>query len=561
MVLFLFSGWLTPLHASAPCVDANGQCDSWASSGQCTENPAYMRLSCRRACGVCFPTNSDDTNGASVEQLLELVRKTLPPKSDGGRDQAFDGHSLAAYVEATAPLLAPFSERAHERLHLVARHLPACLGNRLVFEVRGDEDPQVDLSVHTPASSMLQELLYAADTPCGRLARNLTQSSKVWSSLLDTFAPQWTDASSAQAELIGGLWFEFDVPADANGTHAEAPSAQCSQSGMPTAEGIQSSPVPSVFFELDMRVQDASEPSRLREIASQPGASLADLQEGLASLLQHRFEPLQAPLPRSVARLATAAITSLPAGFVLRQLGFWLARDPSVLRLVLGGPMTPQALRDGLASLVTLGWQGGLSAMAHDSPLARVMALVADYEMHGAMQLSIDATPHGIGERLGIELAFAPTREGVVVQRKLLDLLADFGLLSRAKWRGIYGWVGEEPTAACLAQTARLDGGASGGHARDACRASSGGGDDGDAGGSRAGAREPSVLPNQKGASYFAYLPWRRHQVALPEQQVSVRREISHIKLMLRGSEVTGVKVYLEVQPSSRAEFTGFHVL
>merc|ERR1712226_691568 len=39
----------------APCTDENQNCGSWAASGQCEANPAYMLVNCRLSCGVCSP--------------------------------------------------------------------------------------------------------------------------------------------------------------------------------------------------------------------------------------------------------------------------------------------------------------------------------------------------------------------------------------------------------------------------------------------------------------------------------------------------------------------------
>ena len=38
------------------CDDMNDECASWADSGECENNPGYMRVSCKRSCGLCPPT-------------------------------------------------------------------------------------------------------------------------------------------------------------------------------------------------------------------------------------------------------------------------------------------------------------------------------------------------------------------------------------------------------------------------------------------------------------------------------------------------------------------------
>ncbi|CAI7776647.1 unnamed protein product, partial [Closterium sp. NIES-53] len=35
------------------CIDANAFCPSWAASGECEKNPAYMHESCRKSCKQC----------------------------------------------------------------------------------------------------------------------------------------------------------------------------------------------------------------------------------------------------------------------------------------------------------------------------------------------------------------------------------------------------------------------------------------------------------------------------------------------------------------------------
>merc|ERR1712151_653406 len=44
-----------PTPSPGPCSDENQNCGSWAASGQCEANPAYMLVNCRLSCGVCSP--------------------------------------------------------------------------------------------------------------------------------------------------------------------------------------------------------------------------------------------------------------------------------------------------------------------------------------------------------------------------------------------------------------------------------------------------------------------------------------------------------------------------
>ena len=42
------------------CRDLNNACAEWAKSGQCSANPAYMKDSCRKACGLCAKDATED---------------------------------------------------------------------------------------------------------------------------------------------------------------------------------------------------------------------------------------------------------------------------------------------------------------------------------------------------------------------------------------------------------------------------------------------------------------------------------------------------------------------
>ena len=43
--------WL--LGAGGDCFDENASCPSWAESGECEKNEAFMRTGCMRSCGFC----------------------------------------------------------------------------------------------------------------------------------------------------------------------------------------------------------------------------------------------------------------------------------------------------------------------------------------------------------------------------------------------------------------------------------------------------------------------------------------------------------------------------
>ena len=48
------------MHAEIRCKDGNARCKHWASEGECDANPAYMKYTCRAACGVCSTAQARD---------------------------------------------------------------------------------------------------------------------------------------------------------------------------------------------------------------------------------------------------------------------------------------------------------------------------------------------------------------------------------------------------------------------------------------------------------------------------------------------------------------------
>ncbi len=56
-----------PTVAPAACTDSNSECPSWASNGECNNNPTWMRANCALSCNVCqgdpkAPTCFDNDN-------------------------------------------------------------------------------------------------------------------------------------------------------------------------------------------------------------------------------------------------------------------------------------------------------------------------------------------------------------------------------------------------------------------------------------------------------------------------------------------------------------------
>ena len=63
-----------PDPTSAPsCVDKQGGCEQWASSGECEQNPGYMNSNCARACNTC------DAEPASQATTQPSARPTATP--------------------------------------------------------------------------------------------------------------------------------------------------------------------------------------------------------------------------------------------------------------------------------------------------------------------------------------------------------------------------------------------------------------------------------------------------------------------------------------------------
>ena len=48
-----FSTVLSLCFPSLDCTDNNQYCRYWAGRGECTRNPRYMRVNCRKSCNVC----------------------------------------------------------------------------------------------------------------------------------------------------------------------------------------------------------------------------------------------------------------------------------------------------------------------------------------------------------------------------------------------------------------------------------------------------------------------------------------------------------------------------
>ena len=90
---------LSVTSRAAECQDANSGCGAWAKSGECSNNPQYMRQHCAAACGFCMPETTTPSAATSfrfdaiIETLrtmhewtpgrLASLRSALDPDGDG----------------------------------------------------------------------------------------------------------------------------------------------------------------------------------------------------------------------------------------------------------------------------------------------------------------------------------------------------------------------------------------------------------------------------------------------------------------------------------------------
>merc|ERR1712228_733070 len=51
-------------QGSGSCQDGNGQCSYWASTGECTRNPQYMRANCKKSCNACSGSGGTSTGSS-----------------------------------------------------------------------------------------------------------------------------------------------------------------------------------------------------------------------------------------------------------------------------------------------------------------------------------------------------------------------------------------------------------------------------------------------------------------------------------------------------------------
>ena len=59
MLLFIFIDY----QPSNQCADDNTNCPGWAQAGECTKNPNYMKVSCKKSCNTCSSSSQcQETN-------------------------------------------------------------------------------------------------------------------------------------------------------------------------------------------------------------------------------------------------------------------------------------------------------------------------------------------------------------------------------------------------------------------------------------------------------------------------------------------------------------------
>jgi hypothetical protein len=64
-----------------PCADADERCPDWANQGECTKNPQYMLVHCRKSCTSCISLHGSDVaqiapNERTRPQVLKRLYET-----------------------------------------------------------------------------------------------------------------------------------------------------------------------------------------------------------------------------------------------------------------------------------------------------------------------------------------------------------------------------------------------------------------------------------------------------------------------------------------------------
>mmetsp|Transcript_12318 Transcript_12318/g.16210 ORF Transcript_12318/g.16210 Transcript_12318/m.16210 type:complete len:195 (-) Transcript_12318:222-806(-) len=64
-------------HPSTSCLNQNPKCDSWANTGECSNNPSYMLVNCPSSCDSCIDLHSGATQRIPETGEADLVMQKL----------------------------------------------------------------------------------------------------------------------------------------------------------------------------------------------------------------------------------------------------------------------------------------------------------------------------------------------------------------------------------------------------------------------------------------------------------------------------------------------------
>ena len=66
-------------RAERTCTDERPtRCQQWATKGECEANAGYMRVTCRRSCGVCVDSPGCSAWGSAALESVRLAASGLP---------------------------------------------------------------------------------------------------------------------------------------------------------------------------------------------------------------------------------------------------------------------------------------------------------------------------------------------------------------------------------------------------------------------------------------------------------------------------------------------------
>jgi hypothetical protein len=68
------------------CVDVGQYCHDWAAKGECTNNPGYMLVSCKKSCNHCGSTGimkiafNEGRHTYIIVTDMEVITKVITPR-------------------------------------------------------------------------------------------------------------------------------------------------------------------------------------------------------------------------------------------------------------------------------------------------------------------------------------------------------------------------------------------------------------------------------------------------------------------------------------------------